>query len=183
MVRRLLGLMALPLLVACAATPSRDGISQSGEVSLASIEPEDAERHTLGGDEDFQVGVPIFDDSRQMPAYPEAWLGRAPERLDICVELTVDERGGVESSRALRDVAGCDMAEGAMAEAFDAAVARAVRTWHFEPSVVCRLQPGEVPRGECGDAKVRESVAVLRAYRFLFEQRADGGAHVGVTEN
>lgn len=177
-------LVPLLLLAACAATPSRDGTSPTGDVSLAAIEPPGAERHAMAGDEDFQMGVPLYSDERDMPVYPEAWLGRAPERLEICVELTVDERGGIEATRPLREMPGCDTAHGEMADAFNAAVAQAVQTWRFTPSVVCRLQPGETPRGECDDdAQAREAIAVLRAYRFVFEQRADGGARVGVSEN
>ena len=182
--RRLSFLAVLPLLTACAATPSRDGANRTGDVSLASIEPPDAERHEVGGDEDFQMGVPIIDDSRVMPVYPDAWLGRAPQWLEICVELTVDERGGIEATRPLREMPGCGVAQGEMADAFDAAVVQAVQTWRFHPSIVCRLESGEVPRGECRDAQVNgEAVAVLRAYRFVFEQRADGGARVRVSEN
>ncbi|MEJ1250314.1 hypothetical protein WB794_11590 [Denitratimonas tolerans] len=153
----------------------------SGEVSLASLEPPDAERHALSSGEDFRMGTPIAEDARAMPPYPAKWLERAPVRLEVCVEITVGERGEVESSRPLRDAPGCGMIEGEMARDFDAAVAQTVRTWRYMPSLLCRLVPGAEADGSCGNALERAPVPVLRAYRFVFERRA-GAVHVGVSE-
>ncbi len=170
-------LAVVAALAGCAAVTQR----LSGDVSLAALEPPDAERHTMADDEDFRMGTPIFDDARAMPVYPSEWLTRAPAQVVACVELTIDERGEVESSRPLLEAPGCGALPGAMADAFHRSVADAVRSWRYTPSLLCRLHPDAVADGRCEDPLAREAVAVLRGYRFVFARTA-AGAEVGVSE-
>ena len=164
---------ALVLLAACTGVPLRP----AGEVSVLSLEPEDAQRHPVANDEDFRVGQPLAD-TRALPAYPPQWLEHAPVRLRVCVELNVDESGSVTSVRPLREIDGCDTPSPEMAGDFDAAVRDAVSAWRFAPSLVCRLAPAAPAEGTCEDVIDVASVAILRAYRFVF--RREGGGAVGI---
>lgn len=172
--------LACALLAGCAASPAPRTPTLEGQVGYRAVEPEGAERLQLAEGKVFQLGRVIADE-RVLPTYPQDWIGRAPERIAVCVELHVGDEGLVQSAQALTQGQECPPLEPGLAGAFHAAAIAAARQWRFEPSYVCEREEGML-YDDCEDAgKARESVPLLRAYRFEFVQ-VEGRASVLVGE-
>ena len=172
--------LACLLLAGCASTPAPQDPSLEGQVGYRAVEPEGAERLQLAEGSVFQLGRAIADE-RVLPTYPAEWIGRAPERLAVCVELHVGDEGAVRYAAALVQGSECPPLDPALAEAFHAAAIAAARRWRFEPSYVCQREEGML-YDDCEEpGKPREAVALLRAYRFEFVQ-VEGRASVVVGE-
>jgi hypothetical protein len=172
MIRAGLGLMVAVLLGACQTVqPPRE---MTGNVELTPVEPPDAERHVLGDDEEFVMGE-IRPDARAMPAYPNELLERALAEVSICVELTINEAGTVDSTRAFLIPGRCEKTAADVEAAMKGEVDRAVSTWVYGPSYVCRLPPNAAGDGTCSEPGAeRVPVPLLRAYRFVFRQTVQG---------
>lgn len=178
--RRSLVALACVLLAGCASRPAPQTPSLEGQVGYRTVEPEGAERLQLAEGSVFQLGRTIADE-RVLPAYPSAWIGRAPERLAVCVELHVGAEGSVQHAEPLAQGGDCPQLDPALAGAFHAAAIAAASQWRFEPSYVCERAEGML-YDDCEDpGKPREAVALLRAYRFEFVQ-VEGRASVAVGE-
>lgn len=168
------------LLAGCAVVqaprPDADPGSR-GDVFYRSLDAPAEDRYRLQEREDFRLGR-IQPDTRAVPAYPAAWLERAPREVWICTQLHIDEKGAVFGSRALHPPP-CSAAESAWDAQFRAAVDAATRQWRFEPSYRCVLAEGAARGGECAGARELTAVPVSRAFRFVFRRTARGGLVAG----
>jgi hypothetical protein len=170
----------LLFLAGCASTVPREEAgadSARGDVFYQSLDLASGDRYALREQEDFKVGG-VRADSRVVPAYPAAWLSRAPKEVWVCTEVHVDEKGAVFGTRALHP-APCSPAGTAWDADFRAAVDSAVRQWQFEPSYRCTLPSGVESRGECRDATQLTAVPISRAFRFVFRVTKRGGVVEG----
>jgi hypothetical protein len=167
-------------LAGCASTTPREEAavgSARGDVFYQSLDLATDDRYALREQEDFRVGG-VRADSRVVPAYPAAWLARAPKEVWVCTEVHVDEKGAVFGTRALHP-APCSPAGAAWDADFRAAVESAVRQWQFESSYRCTLPSGVEADHECNDAMQRVAVPISRAFRFAFRVTKRGGVVEG----
>ena len=170
-------LLLAGLLAGCAAPASRQADPARGDVFYNALDVATDDRYRLKEEEDFRLGG-VRPDTRVVPAYPQAWLARAPREVFICTEVHVDESGAVFGTRALHP-APCSAAEAGWDADFRAEVERAVRQWRFEPSYQCTLPEGGEADGECRDAERLVAVPVSRAFRFVFRWTQRGGVVEG----
>ena len=164
---------AASIVGACQVGPTR-----VGDVRIAPIEPPDALHLELESDEIFIVGAPFADD-RRMPRYPTNLLAHRLPPVHLCAELETDTSGKVVASRAIA-APGCNSPSGEHQAAFASAVSDAVLTWRYEPSYICSSAGTTSIQGGCGSEHA-EAIPLLRAYRFVFSQRA-GKPTVQVTD-
>jgi hypothetical protein len=167
------------VLAGCAAAPRPEArrSESRGDVFYRAFDAPAEDRYRLREREDFRLG-PVRPDTRVVPAYPAAWLERAPREVWICTELHIDEHGVVFGSRALHPPP-CNAAETDWDAEFRAAVDAATRQWNFEPSYRCVLAEGAERGGECEGARELTAVPVSRAFRFVFRRTARGGVVEG----
>ena len=163
-------LASMLLLAACAARP----VSTRGDVAVAPVEPPDAQRHVQATGEKFEIGD-VVPDSRRNPDYPAALLSRHLPHVALCVELSIDTTGRVTHTTPIIVPPRCVALPPRIEAALKAAVDAAVLQWEFLPSHVCRRAVGDEDDGVCADDDpTRIALPMLRAYRFVFTQSADG---------
>jgi len=174
---RTITLVIVALLAGCAGDGEPRREASTGDVSYRPLDAPEQDRYRLAESEDFRLGK-VQPDTRAVPAYPVAWLERAPRVVWICTELHVDERGTVYGTRGLYP-GDCNAAGTEWDADFRAAVDAATRRWVFEPSYRCVLAEGAERGGGCEGARELLAVPVSRAYRFLFRRTAQGGVVEG----
>lgn len=159
-------------LAGCATRPVPSSVS--GEVALAPVEPPDAQRHVHAAGEKYEVGE-VLPSSRRNPDYPTALLARVLPRIALCIEVSIDTHGRVDSTRTLVAAERCPAQPPDIEAPLKAAIDAALLHWEYLPSYVCRLQPGTEDDGYCADDDPsRIAIPMLQAYRFVFTQTPDG---------
>jgi hypothetical protein len=172
---RLQGLCMCVLLAlcGCAAQPVS---STRGDVTLTPVEPPDTPRHVRASDETFEIGE-LLPDSRRNPEYPAALLARTLPEVVLCVEVSIDTAGRVTQTTPLLAPPRCASQPADIETALKTSVDAAVLQWEFLPSYVCKRAFGIEDDGYCADDDpTRIAVPMLRGYRFVFTQTADGAS-------
>lgn len=176
--RGCVALMLCALLASCASArgPTR------GDVLLDTVEPADAERHTLAAHEDFAGGVARAE-SLVLPDYPAELLATPRPPFALCIELIINEAGAVEAVTALPASARCDGAEDPVGQRLLGVTSEVVRGWRFTPAVVCTL-PAHLPAdGTCsGEGVEAQAIPLRRAYRMVFAQHGGGTVQLDDSE-
>ena len=111
-----------------------------------------------------------------MPEYPPDLLALRLAPLTLCVDVDIDEQGGVSQVRR-RDDMECEAA-GPHVPRFAAALEDSVRSWRFDPALVCRTPDGRAAKDACAEPDAIDTPVVLRlSYAFVFSQH-DGRPQV-----
>lgn len=163
-------------LCGCAAQPVS---STRGDVALTPVEPPDAARHVQASDETFEIGE-LLPDSRRNPEYPAALLARDLPEVVLCVEVSIDTAGRVTHTTPLLALPRCVAQSADIETALKTSIDAAVLQWELLPSYVCKRAFGVEDDGYCADDDpTRIAVPMLRGYRFVFTQSADGASVSG----
>lgn len=171
--------VGLVLLAGCASTPAPAPDPSSGQVGVRDVTaaiPTDA-RLTLGANETFQP--PLASPDNPLPDYPAALLARRLAPRAVCVQVGIDERGGVIGTAPASGNVDCPSVLDDTRPFYEAAAA-AVQAWRFEPAFRCVFERAPEPGEACGGSGTQEEAqAVSLVYRFVFEQ-VDGRGVVRV---
>lgn len=179
--RAWLVVVALAALAGCASTPDAAPAPDpaSGQVGVRDVTaaiPTDA-RLTLGANETFQP--PLASPDNPLPAYPAPLLAQRLAPRAVCVQVGIDETGGVIGTAPASGNADCPSVL-EEARPFYEAAAAAMQAWRFEPAFRCVFDHVPAPNEGCGgDGTQEQAQAVSLVFRVVFEQ-VDGRGVVRV---
>lgn len=137
-----------------------------------------AARMSLADNETFELPLPAVDNA--LPEYPQELLAHQLPPRAVCVRVSIDEEGSVESTALVGVGPDCSMA-GTTEAAFYESAAAVASNWRFDPAFRCVFpkRAKKTPNGCYGDGVKEIPEAVSLVYSFEFEQ-SDGQGSVRV---
>lgn len=131
-------------------------------------------RMSLADNETFELPLPAADNT--LPEYPVELLAHQLPVREVCVRVSIDERGDVQATALVGVGPDCSMA-GTTEAAFYEAAAAAASLWNFDPAFRCVYpkRAKKAPNGCYGDGVEEIPEAVSLVYSFEFEQSAGQG--------
>lgn len=133
--------------------------------------PPGARTMALDRQQGFLMAVPI---DEPLPAL-EGMATGPDGRVEVCVEIVIDDEGRVSAARHTPGVDGCHATPD---PAYVAAALEAVRRWRYFAAAVCEFPAGQAKTDDCrGEDVVVRAVPIRLTYAFAFE-RVAGKARV-----
>ncbi|MFC5570602.1 hypothetical protein ACFPN1_11080 [Lysobacter yangpyeongensis] len=163
------------VLAGCSAGRVTTPPPRNGEVGVqdltATIAP--AARIALADNENFLPPLP--EPGNALPSYPPELLAQRLAPQVVCLRVSIDAQGLVETSAPLVQPPDC-AAPDAMTPSFLAAAQAAVAAWRYDPAVRCVFAHGPRPDYPTCVGAQETPLAVSLTYRFVFEQQDGRGS-------